>query len=454
VFMKHIRISYCKRALVILTLIQILTISVKAQTSYSISSNANWSATLPSTCYACTINIASGATLTVDKSSTCQNCTFVGGTVSIASQTFNIQYAGSETATNFNGTNLVASGTAQVIVNAPLSLSNATFTFGNTSSMTTSYNVSLTSSTINLNDNSSMTSNGGASTTIDLMSNSRIVIGNGSLTSAAIFTVSGPTLTVYDNSSVAVANQNNVYYNWSSYNYQKNDNANSNSAKSYSSSGLAMNCGAGHAHSCSNPSLYGPATVASGVTSTVTLPVILDGFTAVLNNDHTVTLDWNTQLEVNFSHFTIQRSADGANWEDIGTVQAKGNSAVQTDYSFTDEQPLTGTNYYRLALVNMDGTYIYSDIKVLQSATIARISFFPNPAHDYVNVSLGGSTGSQVTILLTSISGRVMQEKTAATGDGVVVTFPIQNVAAGMYFLTVVHADGARESSPVLINKS
>jgi hypothetical protein len=167
-----------------------------------------------------------------------------------------------------------------------------------------------------------------------------------------------------------------------------------------------------------------------------------------------VTLDWNTQLEVNFSHFTIQRSADGANWEDIGTVQAKGNSAVQTDYSFTDEQPLTGTNYYRLALVNMDGTYIYSDIKVLQSATIARISFFPNPAHDYVNVSLGGSTGSQVTILLTSISGRVMQEKTAATGDGVVVTFPIQNVAAGMYFLTVVHADGARESSPVLINKS
>jgi hypothetical protein len=452
--MQHIRISYPTRALVILTLMQILSISVKAQTSYSIGSNSNWSATLPNTCYACTINIASGVTLTVDKSATCQNCTFVGGTVSIASQTFNIQYAGSETATNFNGTNLVASGTAQVVVNAPLSLSNAIFTFNNTASMTTSYNVTLTSSTIYLNNNASMTSNGGAGTTVDLLTGSRIVIGDGSSASTAIFTVSGPTLNVYDSSSVAVANQNNVYYNWSSYNYQHNSTASSSSAKSYSSSGLGMNCGAGYAHSCSNPSLYGPATVASGITSTVTLPVILDGFTAVLNNDHTVTLDWNTQLEINFSHFTIQRSADGANWSTIGTVQAKGNSAVQTDYSFTDEQPLTGTNFYRLALVNMDGTYIYSDVKVMQSATIARISFFPNPAHDYVNVSLGGTTGSQVTILLTSISGRLMQEKTAATGNGSVVTFSIQNIASGMYFLTVVHADGTRESSPVLINRS
>ena len=443
--MKHIRISLLTIALIV------LHISLNAQSSYAINSNVNWSAALPSTCYACTINIGSGATLTVNESATCQNCTFVGGTVSIASQTLNIQYAGGLTTTNFNGTQLLASGTAQIIVNAPLALSNSTFTFNNTASMTTSYNVSLSSSTIYLNDNSSMTSNGGASTTVDLISNSRIVIGNGSLTSTAKFTVSGPTMNVYDNSSVAVANQNNVYYNWSSYNYGASS---SSSAKSYASSGLGMNCGAGYAHSCSNPSLYGPATVSSGVTSIVTLPVILDGFTAVLNSDHTVTLNWNTQIEINFSHFTIQRSVDGANWSAIGTVQAKGNSAVQTDYSFSDEQPLAGTNYYRLALVNLDGTLTYSDVKVLQLAAIARISFFPNPAHDYVNVSLDGATGSQVTILMTSISGRLMQERTAVTGSGTVVTFPIQNMAAGIYVLTVVNADGTRESSPMLISRS
>ncbi len=159
-------------------------------------------------------------------------------------------------------------------------------------------------------------------------------------------------------------------------------------------------------------------------------------------------------MEENFSHFAIERSADGANWEQIGTVQAKGNSAVQTDYNYTDEQPLAGTNYYRLTLVNMDDSYMYSQVVVMQSSTIAKVSFFPNPAHDYVNVSLGETTGSQVTILLSSISGRLVQEKAAATGSGVVVTFPLQNISSAMYILTVVKADGTRESSPVLINKS
>ena len=84
--------------------------SVMAQSAYTLSGNTNWSAVLPSTCYACTITIPSGATLTVNESATCQNCTFDGGTLSISSETLNIQYAGSQTTTFFNGTNLEASG--------------------------------------------------------------------------------------------------------------------------------------------------------------------------------------------------------------------------------------------------------------------------------------------------------------------------------------------------------
>jgi hypothetical protein len=256
--------------------------------------------------------------------------------------------------------------------------------------MTTSYAVDLTNSTIFLYDNSSMTSNGGSSTTINLVNSSRIVIGNGSSTSASIFTVSGPTMNVYDNSSLVVANQNNVYYNWSPYNYQHNSAASSSSAKAYATSSLGMNCGSGYSHSCSSPSLYGPSTLASSVTSGVTLPVLMDGFTAVLGSDHTILLEWNTQMEINFSHFQVQRSADGLNWEDVGTVQAKGNSAVQLDYSFRDLQPLAGVNYYRLALVNLDNSYTYTEVKVMQVSAIAKMSFFPNPAREYVNVSLGG----------------------------------------------------------------
>jgi hypothetical protein len=449
-----------KRSIIILPLIATLLMgsSVIAQTAYTLSASATtqWSAALPSTCYDCTITIPSGSTLAVNESVTCQNCTFSGGTLSISNETLNIQYAGnSPVTTSFNGTTVLVSGTSQVIVNAPLALTNASFTFSNTSSMTTSYNISLSASKIYLYDNSSMTANGGPSTTVDLSSSSQIVIGNASTTTTAIFTVSGPTLNLYDNSTVAMVNQNSVYYNWSNYNYLPNVHANSNSAKSYASSGVAINCGSGYTHRCSNPSVYGPATLsATGVIASVTLPIVLTGFSAVLNNDHGVTLDWNTQEEVNFSHFVIQRSADGETWSDIGTVEAKGNSEVETAYTYVDGQPLTGTNFYRLTEVNLDNSYVYSQVVVVRTTTIAHISVFPNPATNYINVSLGGNTPSVVTVLLTSAAGQRLAEKQATGGAGTIVTIPVENLASGLYIITIITADGSRESSPVLISRS
>lgn len=443
-----------KRSIIILPLIATLLMgsSVIAQTAYTLSASATtqWSAALPSSCYACTITIPSGSTLAVNESVTCQNCTFSGGTLLISNETLNIQYAGSLTTTTFNGTSVLVSGTSQVIVNAPLALTNASFTFSNTSSMTTSYNISLSASKIYLYDNSSMTANGGPTTTVDLSNSSQIVIGNATTTTTAIFTVSGPTLNLYDNSTVALANQNSVYYNWADYNYASTSAA---TTKSYASSGVAINCGSGFTHRCSNPSVYGPATLsATGVVASVTLPIVLTGFSAVLNNDHGVTLDWNTQEELNFSHFVIERSADGETWTEIGTVEAKGNSEVETAYNYVDGQPLSGTNFYRLTEVDLDNSYIYSTVVVVRTTTIAKISLFPNPARDYVNVSPGNSN-SAVTVVLTSAAGQRIAEKQATGGAGTVVTFPVQNLASGLYIFTIITADGSRESSPVLISR-
>jgi len=444
-----------KRSIIILPLIAaLLSSSAIAQTTYTISAAATtqWSAVLPSTCNACTITIPSGSTLAVNESVTCQNCTFSGGTLSISSETLNIQYAGSLTTTYFNGTTVLVSGSSQVIVNAPLSLTNASFTFSNTSSITTSYNVSLSASKIYLYDNSSMTTNGGSSTTVDLSNSSQIVIGNATTTSKAIFTVSGPTLNLYDNSTVALANQNSVYYNWSNYNYASTS---ASATKSYTSSGVAINCGSGYTHSCSNPSVYGPATLsAAGVVAGTTLPIVLTGFSAVLNSNNTVTLDWNTQDEVNFSHFIIDRSADGETWVEIGTVEAKGNSEVETAYTYVDEQPLSGNNFYRLTEVNLDNSYVYSQVVVVRmTTTLAQISVFPNPATSYVNVSLGGNSNSAVTVLLTSAAGQRLAGKQATGGAGTIVTIPVGNLASGLYILTVISADGSRESSPVLVSR-
>jgi hypothetical protein len=256
---------------------------------------------------------------------------------------------------------------------------------------------------------------------------------------------------VYDFSSMTVGNTNNSYTNWS--NYKTGFFMGTGTNKSYSTSTSAMNCGGTGQHACSNPSLYGPATLStSGPVPGNTLPVILAGFTAAMNSDGSARLEWETKMEQNASRFEIERSANGASWSVAGTVQAKGNSAMPTSYSYTDGSPLQGVNYYRLKMIDLDGGTVYSEIKVIQSVAINHISFFPNPAHDYVNVTLGGVSGATATVSLINQAGAVLQQKTAQAGT--TVTFSVQQYASGFYILSVIASDGTRQSSKLLINRN
>lgn len=445
------------RSIYTLLLMTLISISAVAQTTYTITANGKWSSSIPTTCINCTINISNNKVLSLDQNVTCMNCTFNGGSITDSNHTFSLLFANAQTTTNFQSTELnVYGNNGNVTVNAPLSLTNTTFTFYNNSGITTSYEVDLSASTINLYDTSKMTSNGGAGTTINLSSKSQIVIGNGSQTSHSSFIVSGPTLTLYDKSTVTVGNDNNYYSNWADYSYYPTVNSNSHASRSNSTQNNNIGCGAGYPHSCANPFVYGPSTIGSfGAVTGLPLPIILEDFTANLNSDKTVTLDWNTAMEQNASHITIQRSADGENWSNIGTVQAKGNSAITTAYTFVDEHPLTGNNFYRLQLVDIDNSFTFSEEKAIHSSTIGAITFFPNPARDYVNVALSNTlqAGETVSVRLVSMSGQIMQEQRTAANAGTVVSFRVSNYATGVYILSVAGQDGTQESRELVIGR-
>ena len=118
------------------------------------------------------------------------------------------------------------------------------------------------------------------------------------------------------------------------------------------------------------------------------LPVVLVGFIAVPNADKTVTVNWSTQQEINSSLFTIERSADANNWDAIGTVSAKGFSTQVSNYSFTDVSSLNGITYYRLRITNKDGNFGYTQIEIARVSLPTQYLLFPNPAKDYVNISV------------------------------------------------------------------
>jgi hypothetical protein len=395
------------------------------------------------TCTSCTFT---GGNITIAADVTCQPCSFNNTVITMNSH----MLKPNSSTTSFSGVTFSVSGTGYILANTPVTISNSTFTFTNTSYFNNNGGqLDITNSTLKFYDNSYFIANAGP---VNLKNSSYLVAGNGTTTSHAYIEMNGPALNIYDaTSGIILNNTNNYYYNWSSYNSISNSKS---YTTTYPSAASQLNCGGAGQNACgmwSSPTVYGPATFsASGVAGGASpLPVILTDFNANLNSNNTVALTWNTQQEMNSAYFDVQRSTDGISWQTVGTVAAQGNSSVVTDYHFTDVTAVNGVAYYRLKMVDLDTKYKFSEVKVVRSTMISNISFFPNPARDYVNVSLTASS-SDVTVQLINQAGQVLQERKVAAGNASTVTMQINQYAQGIYVLRVA-GEGTQQSSKLVI---
>src|SRR3984957_16281160 len=139
------------------------------------------------------------------------------------------------------------------------------------------------------------------------------------------------------------------------------------------------------------------------------LPVSLLNFRAVAEDNSSALLTWQTATEQNSRSFIIQRQtgAAAALWDSIGSVPAAGNSASLLSYSFTDQHPVTGANYYRLILTNADNSRQYSEVREVNIGPAVHITVYPNPAHDNVVIQRSIDDGES-SILLYDATGRLV----------------------------------------------
>ncbi len=167
------------------------------------------------------------------------------------------------------------------------------------------------------------------------------------------------------------------------------------------------------------------------------LPVELSSFYGN-ENDGDVDLEWSTASEENSSHFEVQKSTNGNDWEVIGKVESNHNSAEENYYSFTDNKVRNTTNYYRLRMVDFDASYEFSDIiKVTMEEIKAsvQVKAFPNPTIDYLNIELNADNATEINIRLTNVAGNTLQQRTASNDDN--VQFDMNSLPSGIYFLVV-----------------
>lgn len=160
--------------------------------------------------------------------------------------------------------------------------------------------------------------------------------------------------------------------------------------------------------------------------------------------DKHVDLDWATGAEMNSSHFIVERSADGINFEAIGRVNAAGMSMTRTDYKFSDMAPLDGVNYYRIQQIDNVGVSTSSrTVNVLfQSGT--SLFVFPNPATETLQASLSKAIKGTVRWRILDMSGRQVGEGSLSNSEGITqFTVPVVRLESGSYALEVLEGKGA-----------
>jgi uncharacterized repeat protein (TIGR01451 family) len=177
-----------------------------------------------------------------------------------------------------------------------------------------------------------------------------------------------------------------------------------------------------------------------------TLPVKLVAFNA-RKVDLTNVLNWQSTEEGNLRGYEVERSSTGREYKPIGFVKAG-----ESRYQFTDHTAAKGKNYYRLKMIDRDGAFTNSPIRLIDNSSSLIVSVYPNPAKDRLQVQVESERQSTVQLQVVSQEGKVVLTNTISVNEGNSLRIiNISMLPRGTYYL--VTSGGAKETSTVKFEK-
>lgn len=177
----------------------------------------------------------------------------------------------------------------------------------------------------------------------------------------------------------------------------------------------------------------GPFTLASSSLMNP-LPVELLRFEAVNEYDH-VRLEWTTAQEDGAAAFAVERSIDNVNYAAVAQVMASGYSQQVRDYVSHDRAPLNGLTYYRLKMIDLDGSVVWGPVRPIHRRLHQAFTVFPNPADEHLWLSIEAEGGDLVEVL--DMTGSVVM-RTAVRSSAEGPWFTVGALSPGLYTVRVV----------------
>lgn len=174
------------------------------------------------------------------------------------------------------------------------------------------------------------------------------------------------------------------------------------------------------------------------------LPITLVQFSAERKDDNKVNLVWSVENQSNFEKFILERSTDGINFTTVATIPAK--EGMQADYNYLDAPGTIAARklYYRLKQVDKDARFEYSRIlNVSFDITGLTVRLTPNPANNYISLSINSNKKQRVAINVIDDLGRLLliQHTGVNKGDNIIRITNVSTLKNGIYPVVVTAGD-------------
>ncbi|MCK5846661.1 MAG: hypothetical protein KAG84_04425, partial [Bacteroidales bacterium] len=175
------------------------------------------------------------------------------------------------------------------------------------------------------------------------------------------------------------------------------------------------------------------------------LPIQLLSFTAQCQ-EQDVVLNWSTASEENNAYFTLLRSEDMENFEEIAIITGAGNSNNIINYSYTDRNTVDGDFYYQLKQTDYDGKSETFDPIHLNCTKGNEVDLNVLYDGDQVYAVLNNAiSGKSYNMIIIDYTGRIIIEENQKVNTNNYYRIPKSNLAAGLYNI-IYFADGDTNS--------
>ena len=178
-----------------------------------------------------------------------------------------------------------------------------------------------------------------------------------------------------------------------------------------------------------------------------TLPVT---FTSVKGNklNNKISIDWKVENEINIAKYEIERSANGLDFINVSSTTVKGGYNASNSYSWIDDDPLSGNNFYRIKSLDLDGSKKFS--LIVKIATDKRnagsITIYPNPIKgNMVNLQFANQLKGIYLVRMISNSGQMVYSgRMAVSSDNTTQTlYTNKKLSGGIYQLEIIAPDNS-----------